>query len=131
MWGLSTRPGAALAPVFAEAVNPPRRDPGAATRLPEEHDARSAARRFADACLAHTSYGVAYSPGTQRRTEQGKFTAALELIEERQLSVAFLYHMALQRNIHNPFEKSGTFGVWCGWGGVGVCLIDAEWGASE
>ena len=121
MWGLSTRPGAALAPVFSEAVNPPRRDPGAATRLPEEHDARSAARRFADACLAHTSYGVAFSPGTQRRTEQGKFTAALELIEERQLSVAFLYHMALQRNIHNPFEKSGTFGVWCGWGGVGVC----------
>ncbi|RMZ56210.1 hypothetical protein APUTEX25_002400 [Auxenochlorella protothecoides] len=93
VWGASTRPSLALGPLFSEPA--PDTDP------------RSPIQRAVDACLSRASYGIAYSPGAQSATEHGRFTAALELVEERQLSVAFLYHMALQRNVHNPFEGSG------------------------
>lgn len=102
MWGASTRPSLALSPLFS--------GPGPTGAA----DPRSPLQRAVDACLSRASYGIAYSPGAQSATEHGRFTAALELVEERQLSVAFLYHMALQRNVHNPFEGSGEQGIgWC------------------
>lgn len=114
VWGASTRPSLALGPLFSEPA--PDTDP------------RSPIQRAVDACLSRASYGIAYSPGAQSATEHGRFTAALELVEERQLSVAFLYHMALQRNVHNPFEGSGEMrrgGLL--WGAVLWGMLEAWW----
>lgn len=36
---------------------------------------------------------------------RGTFTAAVEVQEQRQMVVSFLYHMAVQRNVRNPFES--------------------------
>lgn len=93
VWGASTKPGLALGPLLS------------GQRL--EGDPRPAGTRALDVCMSAASYGLAYSPGGDASSQHGRFTMALELIEERKLSVAFLYHMAVQRNVHNPFEGSG------------------------
>lgn len=60
----------------------------------------------------HTSYTMAYSPeGVVATPGRGTFTAAVEVKEQQQMVVSFLYHMALQRNIRNPFERVGTIAV--------------------
>ena len=37
-------------------------------------------------------------------TGRGTFTAAVEVRDQRQMCISFLYHLALQRNIRNPLE---------------------------
>ena len=49
-------------------------------------------------CLAVTAAG------------RGSFTAAVEVKQQRQLIVSFLYHMAVQRNVKNPFETTDVMG---------------------
>ncbi len=42
--------------------------------------------------------------GGAGRAGRGTFTAAVEVQEQRQMVVSFLYHMAVQRGVRNPFE---------------------------
>ena len=42
---------------------------------------------------------------------RGSFTAAIELRKQRQLVISFLYHMAVQRNVRNPFETQEVVGA--------------------
>ena len=42
---------------------------------------------------------------------RGSFTAAIELKKQRQLVISFLYHMAVQRNVRNPFETQEVVGA--------------------
>jgi len=44
---------------------------------------------------------------------RGSFTAAIELRKQRQLVISFLYHMAVQRNVRNPFETQEVVGASC------------------
>ncbi len=37
---------------------------------------------------------------------RGLFTAAVE-VAHQQLSISFMHHMAVQRNVQNPFEDKG------------------------
>lgn len=39
------------------------------------------------------------------------FTAGVELRHQRHLTVSFLHHMAVQRNVRNPFENSDVVGI--------------------
>lgn len=41
----------------------------------------------------------------------GKFTAALEVREQRQLLLSFLQHMVVQRRVRNPFEDDNVAGI--------------------
>ncbi len=53
---------------------------------------------------ASTSYAVAYQPEHLSPFGRGTFTAAVELVKQRELVVSFLHHMAVQRRAYNPFE---------------------------
>ena len=68
-----------------------------------------------DECRAACSYAVAYQPEVHSASG-GKFTAAVELERQQQLSISFLHHMAVQRNVHNPFEDAGACGAHSGGG---------------
>jgi hypothetical protein len=59
----------------------------------------------------HLSYALSYTP--ERPTQKGgsTFTAALEVVEQRQLNASFLYHLAVQRLVHNPFEERDVVAI--------------------
>jgi len=63
------------------------------------------AQSLLDALAEHTSYALAYTPVSAQAPGRGTFTAAVEVQEQRQMVVSFLYHMAVQRNVRNPFES--------------------------
>eukprot|EP00884_Botryococcus_braunii_P000788 jgi/Botrbrau1/1070/Bobra.0076s0035.2 len=56
-----------------------------------------------------TSFALAYSPSSGFAS--GKFTAALEVQEQRQLLISFLQHMAVQRRVRNPWEDENVVGI--------------------
>ncbi len=63
-----------------------------------------------DRCCKHdckllNAYRLAVCAG------RGQFTAALEVQESERLVMSFLHHMALQRLVRNPFEKSEVAGI--------------------
>lgn len=49
--------------------------------------------------------------GAATAAGRGSFTAAVEVRQQRQLLVSFLYHLAVQRNVKNPFETSDVVGM--------------------
>ena len=49
--------------------------------------------------------------GAATAAGRGSFTAAVEVRQQRQLLVSFLYHLAVQRNVKNPFETSDVVGT--------------------
>jgi hypothetical protein len=57
------------------------------------------------------SWGIGYQPEGQSAYGRGVFTAAVEVRRKRELAVSFLHHMAVQRNVKNPFEKTGAFSL--------------------
>ncbi|KAI3430560.1 hypothetical protein D9Q98_005153 [Chlorella vulgaris] len=65
-------------------------------------------------CQLATSYAVAYEPqlgGTEGSPTGGRFTAAVEVVRDRELAISFLHHMAVQRRVRNPFETSDVVGI--------------------
>ena len=61
-------------------------------------------------CQLATSYAVAYQPAAASAAAYGgRFTAAVELVRDRELAISFLHHMATQRQVRNPFEASGAW----------------------
>jgi len=74
-------------------------------------DPYSWGRNALNACQQATSWAVAYQPQGQSAHGLGIFTAMVELRRERSLALSFLHHMAVQRNVHNPFEKSDVVGI--------------------
>jgi hypothetical protein len=71
-------------------------------------------------CQLATSYAVAYQPAAASSAAYGgRFTAAVELVRDRELAISFLHHMAVQRQVRNPFEASGA------WVAGGACACQA------
>ncbi|GAB4816115.1 hypothetical protein N2152v2_003161 [Parachlorella kessleri] len=64
----------------------------------------------ANRCQDSLSYAVAYQPEGQSAYGRGVFTAAVEMAAQ-QLSISFLHHMAVQRNVQNPFEHRDVVGI--------------------
>ncbi|PSC76152.1 solanesyl diphosphate synthase [Micractinium conductrix] len=62
-------------------------------------------------CQQATSFAVAYQPEAQTGGYGGRFTAAVELVRDRELTISFLHHMAVQRRVRNPFESSDVVGI--------------------
>ena len=52
----------------------------------------------------HPEHTVSHRAGGAGCAGRGTFTAAVEVQEQRQMVVSFLYHMAVQRGVRNPFE---------------------------
>jgi hypothetical protein len=74
--------------------------------------AKSGLQSLGEACQNHMSYSIAYTPvATNTVPGRGTFTAAVEVKDQRQMLVSFLYHLALQRNIRNPFEGSDVVAI--------------------
>ena len=65
----------------------------------------------AAACKDALSWGVAYQPEGQSAYGRGVFTAAVELRRRRELAVSFMHHIATQRNVVNPLEKTDVVGI--------------------
>jgi hypothetical protein len=67
---------------------------------------------LAEACQERMSYCIAYSPlSTSTPPGRGTFTAAVEVRDQRQMCISFLYHLALQRNIRNPLEGADVVAI--------------------
>lgn len=73
----------------------------------DRHAWAGAARR----CQQAASYAVAYQPEPGRASYGGRFTAAVELVRDRELAISFLHHMAVQRQVRNPFESADVVGI--------------------
>lgn len=95
VFGFQTSPHLQLDAVFAGAG-------------PFDRQAWSTAARQ---CQLATSYAVAYQPEPSAGSYGGRFVAAVELVRDRELSISFLHHMAVQRRVHNPFESSDVVGI--------------------
>ena len=77
------------------------------------HAARYTLLSFATCCLNGTSLTYYVRSLLHRSfcrhqilcaTGRGTFTAAVEVRNQQQMCLSFLYHLALQRNIRNPLE---------------------------
>ena len=66
-------------------------------------------------CLQSLSEPSTLDPGPDcnavTAAGRGSFTAAVELKKQRQLVISFLYHVAVQRNVRNPFETQEVVGA--------------------
>jgi hypothetical protein len=60
-------------------------------------------------CRQGASWALALHPQGQSAYGRGVFTAAVELRRQRELRVCFLHHLAVQRNVRNPFESKGGY----------------------
>lgn len=70
------------------------------------------AQQLLEQCAQRSSYTLAYSPeGVAASPGRGTFTAAVEVQDQRQMIVSFLYHMAIMRSIRNPLESDSTVAI--------------------
>jgi hypothetical protein len=99
VFGVQTAPMLQLGGLFSSAAAA-----GSAAAQLDRPSWSEAARQ----CQLATSYAVAYQPeAASSATYGGRFTAAVELVRDRELAISFLHHMAVQRQVRNPFEASG------------------------
>lgn len=51
------------------------------------------------------------NPNISASVGRSNFTTAVELKQRKQLTVAMLYHMAVQRQCKNPLEEDNIVGI--------------------
>ena len=111
LWGAQTSPDLSLylpGPTPAPALAPA---PLATEKKKYSNINGEWMNEAARACQKNMTWGVAYQPEGQSAYGRGVFTAAIEMIQQRQFSISFLHHIATQRNVVNPLEKNEVVGI--------------------
>lgn len=66
---------------------------------------------------AGSAYGACCAPMTDKQhidwlhAGRGNFSAAVEVIQQRQLCLSYLHHLALQRKVYNPLERGDVVAI--------------------
>lgn len=53
----------------------------------------------------------AYPAHALLRSGRGNFSAAVEVVQQRQLCLSYLHHLALQRRVYNPLERGDVVAI--------------------
>lgn len=61
--------------------------------------------------LQSASFSFGYQPPHQSAHGRGMFSTSIEIRPKNEVALSFLHHMAVQRNIRNPFESSDVVGI--------------------
>lgn len=61
--------------------------------------------------LQMASFSFGYQPPHQSAYDRGVFSTSIEVRPKNKVALSFLHHMAVQRNVRNPFEKADVVGI--------------------
>lgn len=72
----------------------------------------AAVSAYGECCILCTIYILcACYPHTLTLTGNGNFSAAVEVVQQKQLCLSYLHHLALQRRVYNPLERGDVVAI--------------------